>query len=566
MNQVQTISQWIRFLHFPVAQKTIVVRCQPFSGQSCSLGHNHKSTLSLTHIGQLYRQSNLRKLSRSGRQVNGFSYRSLSNGQLLASPTSASLSGRVRGDYAVLENGDLAYFKDILGKDRVLQDEATLESHNVDWTKSYRGSSKLLLRPKNSKEVSDILSYCNRRRLAVCPQGGNTGLVGGSVPVFDEIILSMGLMNKVIDLDTTSGILVCESGCVLEFLDDYVSNEELTIPLDLGARGSCHIGGNVATNAGGLRFLRYGSLHGNILGLEIVMVDGTLVECLSKLRKDNTGYDVKQLFIGSEGTLGVVTKVAIQCAPKSKSTHLAFLGCKSFTDVLNTYKAARSQLGEILSAFELIDQESLMIVQKYFKLRCPIEPVSRFAFYVLLETSGSNHAHDDEKVQLFVQKVLENGFIEDGGFYSQTSQVKSLWALRENITAATLKAGHVFKYDISLPLDCLYDVVLDLRRHLGAKAMYCNGFGHVGDSNIHINVTTDSYNRDVHALLEPYIFHWVTEHHGSISAEHGVGLQKRDYIHLCKSRETLRIMHSLKHYFDPNGILNPYKVLPLSLQ
>lgn len=207
-----------------------------------------------------------------------------------------------------------------------MTDVNEIESYNNDFNHVARGCSKLLLRPKTTEEVSEILKYCNKKKLAVCPQGGNTGLVGGSVPVFDEIILSTQLMNKVEQLDPVSGIMVCQSGCILEQIDEFARQKDLIMPLDLGAKGTCHIGGNVSTNAGGLRLLRYGNLHGNVTGVEAVKADGTILNLMSHFKKDNTGYHLKHLFIGSEGTLGVVTKVAIACPTASKAVNVAFIG------------------------------------------------------------------------------------------------------------------------------------------------------------------------------------------------------------------------------------------------
>ena len=227
--------------------------------------------------------------------------------------------------FSVVSEDDLAALERII-PGRVITDPEELEAPNVDWLRTVRGSSKVLLRPRTSQEVAQILRYCHERNLAVNPQGGNTGLVGGSTPVFDEIVLSTALMSQVLSFHDVSGVLVCQAGCVLEELSRYVEERGFVMPLDLGAKGSCHIGGNVATNAGGLRFLRYGSLRGTVLGLEVVLADGTLLNCLTSLRKDNTGYDLKQLFIGSEGTLGVITAVSILCPPKPSAVNVAFLG------------------------------------------------------------------------------------------------------------------------------------------------------------------------------------------------------------------------------------------------
>mmetsp|Transcript_8061 Transcript_8061/g.29775 ORF Transcript_8061/g.29775 Transcript_8061/m.29775 type:complete len:312 (+) Transcript_8061:52-987(+) len=211
---------------------------------------------------------------------------------------------RRKESFSLVEQADIRFFEDTLGKKAVLTSGDELAKYNTDWLGKYQGNSKVVVRPRTVEQVSDIVSHCNSRRLAVVPQGGNTGLVGGSVPVYDEIVLSLGAMNEIISFDQTSGVLVCDAGCILEDLDNYVRERGHVMPLDLGAKGSCQIGGNVATNAGGIRLLRYGSLHGSVLGLEVVKANGEVLDILSTNRKDNTGYDIKQLFIGAEGTLG----------------------------------------------------------------------------------------------------------------------------------------------------------------------------------------------------------------------------------------------------------------------
>ena len=235
-------------------------------------------------------------------------------------------------NFAEISADDVAHFKELLGSPSAVIDGVTtdatddIEPFNSDWMRKYRGHTRLVLKPKDAQEVSKVLKYCNERKLAVVPQGGNTGLVGGSVPVFDEIVINTSRMNQIRSFDAASGVLVADAGVILETADQYLAEREHLFPLDLGAKGSCHIGGNVSTNAGGLRLLRYGSLHGSVLGLEAVLPDGTIVDALSTLRKNNTGYDLKQLFIGSEGTIGLVTAVSIQCPPRPKAVNVAYFG------------------------------------------------------------------------------------------------------------------------------------------------------------------------------------------------------------------------------------------------
>ena len=269
-----------------------------------------------------------------------------------------------------------------------------IEPYNTDWMRKYRGHTKLVLKPGSTQEISDILKYCNENSLAVVPQGGNTGLVGGSVPVFDEIVINLQRMNQIHSFDEVSGILVADAGVILEVADQYLAEKGHLFPLDLGAKGSCQIGGNVATNAGGLRLLRYGSLHGNILGIEAVLPDGTIMNDLSTLRKNNTGYDIKQLFIGGEGTIGIITAISILCPLRLPAVNVAYFGLESFEKCQTAFREAKSQLSEILSAFELMDGRSQKLLKATKGVKLPLE--GEYPFYCLVETTGSNSEHDNE--------------------------------------------------------------------------------------------------------------------------------------------------------------------------
>ncbi|KAL7990809.1 hypothetical protein Chor_014239 [Crotalus horridus] len=533
--------------------------------------------------------------------------------------------GVERLPFAHISDSDLTFFEHLL-PGRVITDAEELKPFNVDWLKSVRGCSTVLLKPRTTMEVSQILKYCNEKNLAVNPQGGNTGLVGGSVPVFDEIILSTGLMNQIISFDHISGILICQAGCILENLNQYLESKGFVMPLDLGAKGSCHIGGNVATNAGGLRLLRYGSLRGTVLGLKVVLADGSILNCLTSLRKDNTGYDLKQLFIGSEGTLGMVTAVSILCPRKPNAVNLAFLACPSFSHVLRTFTICKDMLGEILSAYEFMDNGCMKLVERHLKLT---NPVAESPFYVLIETSGSNSTHDEEKLSHFLEHVMGSDLVADGTLASEGKKIKkvcqsywksvipnvppipdlytrpfgpksysddvfcasiaaqcahlneynnasvvlllpnnifgqlqALWALRERITEALTCDGVVYKYDISLPVEKLYDLVTDMKVRLGTAAKNVVGYGHLGDGNLHLNVTAESYSHSLWDAIEPYVYEWVSQYYGSISAEHGLGFKKKHYIHYSKPKEAVLLMQQFKVMLDPKGILNPYKTLP----
>ncbi|KAG8383377.1 hypothetical protein BUALT_Bualt04G0006200 [Buddleja alternifolia] len=495
----------------------------------------------------------------------------------LASAASTTVRNQ---SFSSINSDDISYFKKILGERGVVQEEEKLDDANTDWMRKYKGSSKLMLQPRSTEEVSRILHYCNSRCLAVVPQGGNTGLVGGSVPVFDEVIINVSSMNNILTFDKDSGIMVCEAGCILENLISFLDNEGYIMPLDLGAKGSCQIGGNVSTNAGGLRLIRYGSLHGSVLGLEAVLANGTVLDMLGTLRKDNTGYDLKHLFIGSEGSLGIITKVSILTPPRLSSVNLAFLACKDYTSCQKLLSEAKRKLGEILSAFEFLDIKAMDLVLKHLDgLRDPL-PSSMHNFYILIETTGSSESHDNlsncyfesvpfshitrEKLEAFLLESMESGLVTDGALAQDINQASSFWRIREGVPEALMKAGAVYKYDLSLPPEKMYDLVEEMRERLGDAANVV-AYGHLGDGNLHLNISTQQYNNSILSKIEPFVYEWTSKQRGSISAEHGLGLMKADKIHYSKSAETVQLMAAIKRLLDPNGILNPYKVLPMSV-
>ena len=478
--------------------------------------------------------------------------------------------------FAEITDEHVTFFKELLGKESAVIDGVTkdatddIEPFNGDWMRKYRGHTKLVLKPGSTEEVSKVLKYCNDNMLAVVPQGGNSGLVGGSVPVFDEIVISMSRMNDIRSFDEVSGTLVVDAGCILEVVDGYLAEKGHIFPLDLGAKGSCHIGGNVATNAGGLRLLRYGSLHGNVLGIEAVLPDGTIVDDLSKLRKNNTGYDLKQLFIGAEGTIGIITGVSILCPQRSRAINVAFFGLESFEKVQQAFKEAKCQLSEILSAFELMDSQSQDLVHEVTKNKRPLE--GEHPFYCLVETSGSNSEHDNEKLEKFLEYVMEKEIVSDGVVAQDETQVRSLWGWREGIPESLGHWGGVYKYDLSIPLKELYSLVEETREKITQAGLLGEGdehpvvgvvgYGHMGDSNLHLNVATRRYDKKVEKALEPFVYEWIAKRNGSISAEHGLGLAKKNYIGYSRSDTIIALMKQIKNLYDPVSIQHSKTKLP----
>lgn len=524
------------------------------------------------------------KLIPTGRlaQYGAPSTRGFSTHTRLSAPSSAPFTQEAyphiqrKPEFGQLTGEHVQHLMDLLGSSSAVIDGVTtdtaaddIEPFNTDWIKKYRGHTKLVLKPRTTQEVSQVLKYCNEQKLAVVPQGGNTGLVGGSVPIFDEIVINLSRLNTIRTFDQNSGIIVADAGVILETADQYLRERDHLFPLDLGAKGSCHLGGNVATNAGGLRLLRYGSLHGNVLGVEAVLPDGTIVDDLSTLRKNNTGYDLKQLFIGSEGTIGIVTGVSVICPQKPRAINVAYFGLKDFQSALKAFYEAKVQLSEILSAFELMDDHTQRIVQSVGASERPLE--GSYPFYCLIETSGSNSDHDSAKVEAFLEHVLGEEIVADGVLAQDETQAQELWQWREGITESLSHVGKTYKYDLSLPLDQFYQVVNDTRERFVEAGLLGNdesypvrdvvGYGHMGDANMHLNISARRYSKEVENLLEPWVYEWVSKRNGSISAEHGLGLAKKEFIEYSKSPTMVKLMQQLKDLYDPVSVFPPRSYL-----
>ncbi|KAF8332344.1 putative DLD2-D-lactate dehydrogenase [Cantharellus anzutake] len=482
---------------------------------------------------------------------------------------------------------DIKHFKSFLPDSAIISTLAPgkasnddLVPFNHDWLEKYIGKSKCVLKPRSTEEVSKIMKHCYERRIAIVPQGGNTGLVGGGVPTDNEVILNLGNMNNVRSFDPVSGVLVADAGCILENLTNYLEPYNHIMPLDLGAKGSCHIGGNVATNAGGLRLLRYGSLRGTVLGLEVVLPNGEILGELKTLRKDNTGYDIKQLFIGSEGTLGVITGVAILTPPAPAATSALLLSLPSFSKVKEVFRTTKTNLGEILSAFEYFDRNAYDLVRRHTGKDALDEgEVGDSEAFVLIETSGGKREHDEAKLEEFLEQIYaKEDFITSGVQSQSQDDFLSLWSFRELIPEAAGKMGKVYKYDISVPVSEFKAVTDTVRKHLkalnlirapgeekggGAKVIEVIGYGHFGDGNLHLNVIAEAFTSQIEAALEPFVYEVVESLHGSISAEHGIGLMKTHALQYSKGEVSRRYMKRIKQVFDERGIMNPGKVFEI---
>lgn len=420
------------------------------------------------------------------------------------------------------------------------------------------GNASCVLLPNTTEQVSQVFAFCDRHNLKVVPQGGNTGLVAGGVPIQNEIVINLRRMSRILSFDDLTGVLQCEAGCVLQTLDEHVNQFQHRMPLDLGAKGSCQIGGNLATNAGGLRVIRYGSLHDSCLGMQVVLANGQVLDLMNTLRKDNTGYDLKQLFVGSEGTLGVITQAAILCPPSPRATLVGVLTHSSFDRLLDVFRISRQVLSEQLSAFEMMDQRVMQVVCKQLKLQSPFDA----PLYTLIETAGGDVEDLERRFEQLLNTLETKELLENGTFSGDLSTMRRLWSLRERVAEALLSKGYCFKYDLSIPLKHFYEPVEALRVRLTGfdQVTSVSGYGHVGDSNLHLTVTCDRYDKHVHQAIEPYVYELTQSYRGSISAEHGLGLKKNDHIQYTKSDSAIRIMKDVKSMLDPKCILNPDKM------
>jgi FAD/FMN-containing dehydrogenase len=414
--------------------------------------------------------------------------------------------------------------------------------------------------PRNVQEVSTILRYCNERRIPVQPQGGMTGLAGGGVPAVPCVVISMERMRAIRELDPAAATITVEAGVVMEAVQKAADAADLFFPLDLGGRGSCQIGGNVSTNAGGNRVLRFGMARDLVLGIEAVLADGTVINSLHKVMKNNTGYDLRQLFIGAEGTLGIITAVVLRLFPKARTVCTGLLSVETYADVLNLLALARSGFGPQLTAFEVMwpDFYELGTVAMG---RTPPIPLGR-GMYLLVETMGFDAEADQSRYEAIITGALEEGVVNDAVIAQSYREAAHLWSVRDS-PGEWQRTPHwpQLSFDVSVPTGEIGDLVTDIRAGLSArwpqlKTVY---WGHVADGNLHLAVAMSGHSIPEREI-EQIVYSVAARRRGSISAEHGIGSLKREFLHYSRSAEEIALMRVIKNAMDPNGILNPGKI------
>ena len=457
----------------------------------------------------------------------------------------------------------------IVGADNLLVSVADMAPYLEDWRGRYRGAALCVVRPAAALEVSAVVRTCAQSAVPVVPQGGNTGLCGAATPDSSglAVVVNLSRMNRIRDLDPANNTMTVEAGCVLASLQEAAAVAGRLFPLSLAAEGSCQIGGNLSTNAGGVQVLRYGNTRELTLGLEVVLPNGDLWNGLRGLRKDNTGYDLKHLFIGAEGTLGIITAAVMKLFPLPQASATAWLAIDSPTAAVRLLGELQAAFGATLTACELVSDISLALVLKHIPGSLP--PLSPNDWYLLIELSGGGEAsilHD--ALESFLGKALENESILDAALAQSGEQAKRLWALRENIGEAQKLEGLSIKHDVSVPISRIPEFIERADQAL-ARAfpeIRIVTFGHIGDGNLHYNQSKSGAGENSVFLaaqveVNRIVYQLVHELGGSISAEHGIGQLKRDELLHYKSAVEMAMMRAVKQALDPQGLMNPGKVL-----
>jgi FAD/FMN-containing dehydrogenase len=450
--------------------------------------------------------------------------------------------------------------KGIVGAKGWTTDAAALERSATEWRGVVFGSTPIVISPATTKEVSLVVRACSDEGVAVVPQGGNTGMCAGAVPDESDtqIVLSLARMNSIRGVDAENFSMEVEAGCILQHVQEAAHDVNRLFALSLGAEGSCQIGGNLSTNAGGVNVVRYGTARAQVLGIEAVLADGAVVSSLRSLRKDTAGYDLKQLFIGSEGTLGIITAATLKLFPRPGAISTALVAIAAPGDAVRLLSHLRSELADSIEAFELVSDFVFGLVTKHIpELTLPFD--DHADWYVLLDAAVGPSA---ERLEEALSTAVEGGMVLDAVIAKNSSEAERLWRMRHSIAEAERSAGKALKHDISVPISKMEEFLGRGDRLLEELAPESQliAFGHVGDGNLYYNVALPEGNADGE-IVTTAIYELVDQLGGSFSAEHGVGRLKRHYLPKYRGSSEIELMRTLKKALDPNNILNPGKVI-----
>jgi len=455
---------------------------------------------------------------------------------------------------------DLQSLLDIVGTDGFLTGD-DVRARAVGWADQSACQALAVVRPGSTGQVSRVLAACNAAGQPVVPMGGLTGLVRGCTAGPGEIGLSLERMHRIESVDAVGRTMTVQAGVAVQAVQEEAEKHGLAYPVDFGARGSAHIGGSVATNAGGNGVIRYGMTRDSVLGLEAVLADGTVISSMNRMIKNNAAYDLKQLFIGTEGTLGVITRVVLRLREQPRSTQTALVACGSFTDVTGLLKHMDASLGGSLSAFEVMWNGFYRLVTTTPAPGTP--PLAQdHPYYVLIESSGGDEVRDMAQFEAALAAAIESGQVADAIVATSQAQRETLWALRDDIEQV-FRLGMPVGFDVSLPIAEMEDYISEVMQRLEREwpAYRRLVFGHLGDGNLHI-IAAGPPSKEARHGIECCVYEPLAERGGSVSAEHGIGLEKRPWLALSRSPAEIELMRRLKRTLDPNGILNPGRVLP----
>ncbi len=466
--------------------------------------------------------------------------------------------------------GSNSFTKEFLSKvkldfpsDFLTRNPEELQAYGRDWTRAYEPRPSAVVFPRTTQEVSRFLKLCTEFQVRVVPSGGRTGLAGGAVAKDGEIVLSLDRMRSIGEVDPLAHTLKVQAGAVTQAVHEKCAPFKLTWPVDFASKGSSQVGGNISTNAGGLKVIRYGHTRNWVLGLQVVLMNGEVLELNGALEKNNTGMDFRQLFIGSEGVLGVVTEATLKLAPMPENLDVFFFGVTDFAAVLRLFQEVRRSPFQI-SAFECLTDSCLQAVREVRKVSSPFQKT--YPAYVLLEVERS-HSTPREALEPWLASLFENQLVQDGTWAQSPREARDLWAFREGVSESLSVLGVVHKNDIALPISSLKEFLADFEKTfaLSHPDFKIYVFGHIGDGNLHVNtMMPQHWNREnffqTCKKSDLDLFSLVQKYHGSISAEHGIGLIKKDFLHFTRSSEEVQLMRSIKKIFDPQGLLNPGKI------
>jgi FAD/FMN-containing dehydrogenase len=453
--------------------------------------------------------------------------------------------------------------RDQLGAQAVLIGDDVPARNCNDWSASLPQRPLAVVRPTDAAGVAQAVAVCRKARLPFVPQGGLTGLCGGASPQAGWVAISLERMVGIEEIDPASATMTVKAGTPLETIQKAADEAGFFFPLDLGSRGSCAIGGNLSTNAGGNRVIRYGMTRELVLGLEAVLPDGTVITSLNKLLKNNAGYDLKHLFIGSEGTLGIITRVVLRLFPKPRSTMAALCALKDYAGVVALLEASRSGLGPLLSAFEVMWPDYWEVITARGGVRPPVAP--GHGLYVLVEAQGTDESVDAPRFESWLEGLMERGLLADGAVAQSLAQTQKFWAVRDICAEFGQILGPHISYDIGLAVAKMDDFATRCKAALAAGIPGCESvyYGHIGDGNLHLVswVTGLPIERQPKAEMDAIIYGLVREMGGSISAEHGIGTMKKPFLGHARSEAEIALMRTLKAALDPDNLLNPGKVV-----